>query len=149
MVVVTIPKNETTEELLDSLSEHFLELKEEISELRKQGLDTKMIDLMLIDVNPKIKMARATYEPKDIDSVKKSLAMIRNEIDTVKTGTDFDAALASIQDAYDFIREGKYAEAQRIYSKLRDVYKKLPEEMRRIVYLASLDIHKRITQAQK
>jgi hypothetical protein len=149
MVLVPIPKDEKIDDVLDSLAEHLTELKEETSELRKSGMDTKMVDLMMMDVLPKIKLARTTYEPKDIDSVKKSLAMIRNEIDSVKSGTDFDAALESIQHAYDYIREGKYAEAQQIYSKLRDVYKKLPEEMRKIVYVASLDIHKKILEGQE
>jgi len=149
MVIVEMPKDEKTDEILDSLTEHLTELKSETSELRKKGLDTKMIDLLMMDVLPKIRLARTTYEEKDVDSVKKSLAMIRNEIDSVQAGTDFDAALESIQNAYEFIREGNYPEALKIYLKLRDVYKKLPEEMRRIVYVASLDIHKKILKAQE
>jgi dephospho-CoA kinase len=149
MVIVEIPKDEKTDEILDSLTEHLTELKSETSELRKKGLDTKMIELMMIDVLPKIRLARTTYEQKDVDSVKKSLAMIRDEIDSVQVGTDFDAALESIQNAYEFIREGNYPEALKIYLKLRDVYKKLPEEMRKIVYVASLDIHKKIMKAQE
>jgi len=149
MVHLEIPKDEKTESLLDSLSEHLVELKEEASEIRKQGTDTTMLDLLLIDVPSKIKFARATYEQKDIDSIKNSLAKIRHEIDILKTGTDFDDILNKIETAYQNIREEKYRDASEIYNKLRDIYKSLPEEMRRIVYAASLDIHKKILEAEK
>ena len=146
MVVVEIPKDEKTDEMLDALAEHLNELKEETGEIRKQGMDTSMVELMMMDVMPKIKMAKVTYEQKDIDNVKKSLAQIRHEIDLVKSGTDFDDALKKIQDAYEDIRHDKCEEARQIYKDLRGVYPKLPEDQRRIVYKASLDIHRRIAE---
>jgi hypothetical protein len=149
MVLIEIPKDEKIEDMLDALVEHLEELKQETSEIRKQGIDTTMVDLMMMDVLPKVKLARATYEQKDVDAVKKMLAQIRHEIDLAKTGTEFDDALKKIQDAYDKIREEKYADAQQIYLELREVYTKLSGEMRRIVYKASLDIHNRIRNAEQ
>jgi dephospho-CoA kinase len=146
MVRIEIPKDEKTEELLDSLAEHLTELKEEASQIRKQGMDTTMLDLIMIDVPSKIRMARMTYEDKDVNEVKRSLGQIRHELDLIKTGTDFDDALQKIQTAYDKIREGDYQGATELYTKLRDVYKTLPEETRRIVFAASLDIHRRILE---
>lgn len=146
MVVLEIPKDEKTEELLNSLAEHLAELKEEASEIRKEGLDTSMVDIMMMDVLPKIKMARTTYDDKDIDSVKRSLAQIRHEIDLVKEGTRFDDALENIQRAYDHIRHDKCGEATKIYDELRKLYPKLPEDERKIVYKAALDIHRRIAE---
>jgi hypothetical protein len=147
MVVIEIPKDEKTEELLDSLVEHLAELKSELGEVRRQGMDASMVELLMMDFMPKVKLARTTYEQKDIDAVKKALAQIRHEIDLVKAGTDFDAALDKIQAAYDNIRAGKLSEARDIYIELRGVYSKLSGELRRIVYTASIDIHKRLEQA--
>ena len=144
MVVIELPKDEKMDEMLDLMAEHLTELKEEASEIRKQGMDTSMVDILMMDVLPKIRMAKVTYEKKDVDSVKKSLAQIRHEIDLVKSGTEFDAALKRIQEAYDDIRRDKCNEAREIYNELRGVYVLLPEDQRRIVYKAALDIHQRI-----
>ncbi|MBI5881474.1 hypothetical protein HZB90_05060 [archaeon] len=149
MVHIKIPKDEKIEELLDSMAEHLTEMKEEASQLRKQGLDTTMVDVIMIDVMPKIKFARTTYETKDVDEVKRLLAQIRHEIDIVKTGTDFDDALQKIEMAYDKIREGDNKTASELYDKLRQLYKTLPEEQRRIVYAVSLDIHKKLLAKQE
>ncbi len=148
MVLIELPKDEKKEELLDSLAEHLNELKEETSEIRRQGMDTSLVELRMIDVHPKIKMARTTYEQKDIDEVKRMLAQIRHEIDTVKTGTEFDQALKRIQEAYDHIRADRCSAAHKIYDDLRQVYPRLPEDQKRIIYKAALDIHKRIAQTK-
>ena len=148
MVVIEIPKDEKTEEMLNSFLEHLTELKEEAGEIRRQGLDTTMLDLLMMDFLPKVKLARVTYEQKDIDNVRKALAQIRHEIDVVKEGTEFDAALRQIQTAYERIREGRNPEAQAIYVELREVYKKLSGEMRQIIYKAALDIHKRLSEGK-
>ena len=146
MVVLELPKDEKTDELLESLMDHFNELKEEASEIRKEGYDTTMADVLMIDVVPRVKYAKVTYEEKDVNIVKKLLAQIRHELDVIKSGTEFDDALKKIQDAYDNIRHDKCADAKDIYMQLREIYPKLPEDQRRIVYKASLDIHNRIVR---
>jgi hypothetical protein len=144
MVVITVPKDEKSDELLNSLVEHLQELKEEASEVRKQGTDLSIVDLLFMDFMPKVKLARATYEEKDIDAVKKALAQIRHEIDLAKTGNEFDAALQKIENAYEHIRNGRFAEAREIYVELTRVYKKMDGEMRQVLYKAALDIHSKL-----
>jgi hypothetical protein len=144
MVIVEIPKDEKTEDMLDSFIEHFKELKDEVSEIRKQGLDTSLVDLMMMDFLPKVKLARATYEDKDIDQLKRQLAQIRHEIDIIKSGTEFDEALQKIKDAYDKIRAEKYADAHQLYAEIQKIYNNLPEDSRRVVYKAALDIRQKI-----
>lgn len=146
MVVIEIQKDEKTEQIIDSLLDHFKELQDEASELRKQGTDTTIIDIIMIDVIPKSKLARTTYEQKDIESLKKSLAQIRHELDLAKSGTEFDAVIQKIQDAYEDIRQGKRADAEQAYKELRETYKKLSGELKNIVYRASLDIHRKLTE---
>jgi hypothetical protein len=146
MVRIEIPKDEKTEELLNSLMEHLAELKEEASAVRKQGMDTTAVDLILIDIPSKVKFARTTYEQRDVNAVKRSLGQVRHELDQIKTGTEFDDSLQKIQTAYDKIREGDVKTATEVYSGLRGIYKNLPEDERRIVFAAALDIHRRIIE---
>ena len=147
MVKIEIPRDEKLDDMLESLEEHLKEMKEEASELRKQGKDTTMVDLMMIDILPRIRMAKITNDKRDVDAVKRLLARIHNEIDELKTGTEFDAALSKIQKAYDSIRDGKYYDAWQRYTEIRKLYRKLPEDLRRIIYVASLDIHQKLQQA--
>ncbi|MFC1741733.1 hypothetical protein ACFL3V_04320 [Nanoarchaeota archaeon] len=144
MVVIEIPKDEKKEELLDSLVEHLEEIKEEAAEARRQGMDTAMADLLVHDFMPKVKLARVTYDKRDIAALKKQLSQIRHELDISKQGTEFDSALMRIQTAYDKIREEDYGEARKIYNGLRNVYVGLSGEMRRTIYKASLDLHRKL-----
>lgn len=144
MALIEIPKNEKIEEMLDSFAEHLKELKDEASEIRKMGLDTTMVDLTMLDIPSRITLARKTYDQSDIDRVKNLLGRVRHEIDVARSGTEFDDALKKIEAAYEHIRHEKYGDALEIYKELRSVYKKLPEEMRRIVFTASLDIHEKL-----
>ena len=146
MVQIKIEKDERIEEKLDALMEHLGELKEEASELRKQGMDLSMADLKMIDVPSRVNLARKTYAQSDIDAVTKALAQIKNEIDEVKSGTKFDEALKKIEDAYQQIREEKYDEANETYAELKTIYSGLSGDLRKIIFKASLDIHKKLTK---
>ncbi|MBW2964501.1 hypothetical protein KY363_03500 [Candidatus Woesearchaeota archaeon] len=146
MVVIEIQKDEKKEQLIDSIMEHFKELQDEAGQLRREGKDTTTIDLMMMDVIPKSRFARVTYDEKDIDSLKRALGQIRHELDLIKSGTEFDVVIRKIQQAYDFIREGKLEDAEQAYKELRETYKSLSGELKNIVYKASLDIHKKLTQ---
>lgn len=141
MVKIVMPKDLKTEDVLDSMKEHLEELKSEASELRKMGKDTVMADMLFADVLPKIKLARATYDQKDVDAVKSVMAKIRHELDIAKEGTEFDYVLERIQKACDYLREGKRSEARECYNDLKKVYGTLPEDLKKIVYSISLEIH--------
>ena len=147
MVIMQLPKNEKKEEMLDSFLEHLNELKAEVSEIRKAGYDTTMVDLMMIDVPSYVKLARVTYEPGDFDRIKKGLAEIRHELDLVKTGTEFEDALEKLHLTFDLYREGKIKEARQKYKELTTVYKSLPEDLRKTLFKASFEIHKKLDEA--
>ncbi|HII71487.1 TPA: hypothetical protein HA265_01905 [Candidatus Woesearchaeota archaeon] len=144
MVVLKLPKDEKKEELLDSFMDHLNELKEEASGLRKTGYDTKMVDIMMVDVPSYVKLARATYLQSDIDKVKSQLAQIRHELDLVKTGNDFDEALERIKETYELLRNGKKKDAAAKYRQLTKIYKNLPEDLRKTLYKASFELHSQL-----
>lgn len=144
MVHLKIPVDEKVEELLESLQDHMAEMKEEITELRRGGQDTSIIDILIMDVIPKIKFARATGDERDIASVKKLLGRIRYEIDQVKDGTEFDEVLNKIESACEKIRQEKYHDALKDYARIQELYGKLDPELKRVIYLISIKIHKDI-----
>jgi hypothetical protein len=144
MVVINRPVNRKIEDKLDNLRDEFAELKTQISEVRKTGKDTSMAEVLTLDFNPKLTMARVTYEKEDIKKLQKLLDDIRKELKEAKEGSIFDHANELIKDAYEKIRDKNYSAANASYNALTKIYKDLPHEQRRVVYVACLDIKKKI-----
>ena len=56
------------------------ELREQLSRLRKSGADTKLIDIKLYPLSPKIQVAEATQSKADIEKAKKALDEFQAEL---------------------------------------------------------------------
>jgi hypothetical protein len=76
--------DEKTEEMHETriakLNERLRELKARISDARKAGKDPFMADMMLRNVNAKIKMAEVTHEASDFDEVEQILKRAESEL---------------------------------------------------------------------
>lgn len=146
MVLVKMPVNEALENELSSYEEKGAELKQKMSELTKEGKDTSIMRIKFADLSPAIRMARATYDEKDVAKVRSIVEDLEKELEIAEHGSDFDNALALIKSAYEDIREGRRAEAAKKYSQITEYYKRLSGELKRAVYVACLDIHKRLSE---
>ena len=144
MVVIKRPVDEKLEDELESLDEKFQELKTKISYLRKKGKDTTIAEVFLPDFAPKLRMARATYEKEDTQKLKDMIQDLQDEIKEAEEGSDFDHALALVKDAYESLRNGKQKEASIAYSTVVKKYKDLPRDLKKTIYVACLDIKKRL-----
>lgn len=76
--------DEKTEEMhqmrIAHLNERLRELKARISDARKAGKDPFIADMMLRNVNSKIKMAEVTHETSDYDEVEQILKRAESEL---------------------------------------------------------------------
>ncbi len=149
MVVVNRPDDEKVEAELQSLADEFQELKARMSDLRKNGKDTRIAELMALDFTPRLRMAKVTYESKDINKIKQLLQDITTELKEAEEGSEFDHAMELIREAYEYIREGKLMEASVAYSAIVRLYKKMPGDLKRTLYLAGLDIKAKLEKAEK
>jgi len=149
MVVVTRPVDESIENELQALDDEFQELKTKLSDVRKKGRDTSLAEILTIDFTPKLKMAKATYDRKDIDELRHILDDIKKEIDLADNGSDFEHIDEMIKEAYQFLREGKIKEAKILYPKITKIYKLLDKDLQRTVYSACLDLNDRIEKGKK
>jgi hypothetical protein len=143
-MIVKRPVNEDIENKLNSYKDTFLELKQEISEIRREGKDTSIIELLVYEVEPLIKMARATYEDRDIVKVGAKLDEIRNEMTVAKEGEPFVKMQALIQKAFAFLRDDKRDEAAKLWAEIQGIYTTLPKDLQKTVYKACLELHKRV-----
>lgn len=144
MVVIQRPVDDKLEDELESLDEKFQELKAKLSYLRKKGKDTTMVELLIPDFAPKLRMARATYEKEDVQKLKELIQDLKDELKEAEEGSDFDHALALVKDAYESLRNDKRKEASIAYSTVVKKYKDLPKELKKTLYIACLDIKKRL-----
>ncbi len=149
MVVIERPKDEKIENEIQSLEEQFQELKARISELRKRGRDTKTAEVLSLDFTPRVRMARATYEDSDIKKIKKLLDQINEELKEADEGSVFEHALEILREAYEYIRDGKISEAKVAYSAIVRLYKNMPDELKKTIYLAGLDVKDKIEKKER
>jgi hypothetical protein len=73
-----VPKN--IEDLVSSFNSQLTEIKEKTKDLRKQGQDTKMLELVLMRIPAKIKLFQATEDEKDKNVIQELLEEARKEI---------------------------------------------------------------------
>ena len=69
---------------IENLKEQLNELKQKISQLRKQGLDTKIAVIMMMSVPSKIKMLEITKDYKDLQKIINIINNARAEIDSLE-----------------------------------------------------------------
>jgi len=144
-MIVKRAVDESFEDEIHKLKERFDELKGELSEIRKKGKDTKLAEVYLFNVHPKLKMALATYSPVDLEKAKTWIDYFQEEIENAKKGEDYVHDIDLIHKAYEHIYRKEKHDAILVYDQLRTHYSKYPEEQRRLIYMACLDIHQMIS----
>jgi predicted nucleic acid-binding Zn-ribbon protein len=78
------------ENMFESLKNEYRELKAEVSEFRKKGFDTTIVNLKLMNIPSKIQLAESTREYRDIEKVKMMLNNIKSEISDIKSERDLN-----------------------------------------------------------
>ncbi|MFH0978151.1 MAG: hypothetical protein V1837_02500 [Candidatus Woesearchaeota archaeon] len=78
------------------LREHFRLLRERLSQNRKLGMDTKIADLKLMSVAPKIQMAAITSERRDLEVVQRLLSEIESEMKQLRKEQRFEDVLSKV-----------------------------------------------------
>jgi hypothetical protein len=144
MVVIRQEESDEINSEIDSLKDRFQELKQRTSELRKKGKNTELAEIYLYDFEPRVKMLKVTHDERDVLKIKSFLDDFEAELNTSENGTDFNNILESIQEAYTLLNSGMIEEASRKYEEISKRYSRLSEDMKRLVYIPSLDIKERI-----
>ena len=145
-MIVKREVDEKFEEKIAKMKERFEDLKQEMSDIRKAGKNTKFAEVYVLNIMPKLKMALNTYDKSDMEKAKKWLDEYKKEIEAAKKGDAFEHDLGRIHDAYAHIYKKKKKEAVKIYNSLRKSYKKYTAELRRLVYHACLDMHRMLVK---
>jgi hypothetical protein len=67
---------------IESLREALDDLKRELTEVRKEGKDTKIAELFIMTIPSKLQYAEVSYDRKDIDNVRKLLEKAKEELES-------------------------------------------------------------------
>lgn len=156
------------QDITEQLKKELEDIKFELSSLRKKGIDTKIADLKIMNIPSKINMIKITKSSRDIGNVKRLMISAWQEITVIKKeagleteplsekineirnpnknipdqAPEFKLANQLIQEANNFINSKKYNEAHELYTKINEVYRKLPKESKAQIYKSCMDIHK-------
>lgn len=123
---------------IESLKEQLIGLKQRISQLRKKGLDTKIAELKAMAIPPKIKLAEATRDYKDVEKANKLVNDATSEVDGIEKGAPSENGLDKIsalaEEIDGFLKESKNNEAKECYLKCIDIYKNMPDKNKKEVF---------------
>jgi hypothetical protein len=81
------------------MQDHFMSLRERVSDARKQGINTKIPEVKLMNLQSKIQMANITGKDKDLNRVKEALADIENEMKQLRREESFERMLRQAGDS--------------------------------------------------
>jgi alanyl-tRNA synthetase len=143
-MILKKPIDEDIETEIEQLTEEFNELKNQISQARKQEIDTTFIDVMLVEYSALVKLVQAAYNPDDLKRLRQYVKALKNELTQAEAGDPFIKIVTLIREAYTLLRNGKTDEARQIYTQIHPIYKRLDPELRRIVYSACKDVYEKI-----
>lgn len=84
LVFPVLTGNESPEQLVSIFRDAYAKAYEKVVFLRKNGYDTKLIEVMLFRIPPKIKIYEASKENKDSELIKRYLNEVIDEINKVR-----------------------------------------------------------------
>ena len=120
---------------LEDLKQKLTDIKQKLSELRKKGYDTKIAELRLSAIVPKIKYLEVTREAKDVQKIKKLIDDTLSEIREIETGltkretmNPFEEVNILIGKAQASIKEKKLEDASNYYNRITKIYNILSME---------------------
>jgi hypothetical protein len=80
------------------LRQHLQNLKDRASAARKAGMDTKIVEIKLMNIAPKIMLAKATGQKKDAQLVQSLVADIEEELKQLRKEERFEDVLKKVEE---------------------------------------------------
>lgn len=138
------------EQDIQKLEESYNELDLDISLMRKRGKDTNILEILLLNIKPKMKMVKTSLEKHDFEIAKRELEHIRKELEHVKKGNLPVDMINLIYEANNAVYEKKIKKAEEKYVIIKKFYDQCEDEMlKRIMYEASIDLYTKITKLKE
>ena len=141
---------------IEDLKAQLNEIKQRISQFRKKGLDTKIVQLKIMSIPSKIKMVEATKDYKDVKkitnmindakaevrSLEKESLNIENEIEDNQLKN-----ISILMEKIDvFLNVNKIKEAKENYLECINIYKNLPQENKKDIFNKLNELRIRISR---
>lgn len=136
---------------LEQVKWKFEKIREDLSAFRKKGLDTMVLDMKSIQIPPKIKMAAATQELKDLKVVDELISSLRSEINALADNGMQIARLCELRiiQTKEALGRNNFELASIYYNQLREYYPRLTDEAKVEMKALIADIVKRMMDRRK
>lgn len=135
---------EELEKKLDKINDRLGEIREETSNLRKSGYNTHILDIKMINVGPKLRMLKATKSYEDHEKLKSILKDLWNEIEHIKKEDFFAFTLGLLNQLSIDLNKDDHESSIISYSRLREAYRELPEDLRKLIHPTCMDMFERV-----
>ena len=129
---------------IENLKEQLNEIKQKISQCRKQGLDTKIAELKIMAIPSKINMVEITKDFKDVQKINEMLNNVRIEIDSTEkeyliisngiSNSPLNEIYALMEKIDKLLNNNKIKEAKENYLKCINIYKGIPKINKKEVF---------------
>ena len=126
----------------EKLKRELVELKELLTKERKAGIDVFIAQVKFSQAIPKVQMAGATLEQRDIDAAEKALEAAHAELKEASPHYQenfknvpgvFEQVKAHLNDAFNAAKAGKKEEARQTYEVVREHFPLLNSEQKKEV----------------
>ncbi len=138
--------DEEIEKKIDREKDRYLEVQQEVSELRRKGKPTELMEIKLIDIPAKLKIAQLNKEENDIVQLRRAIDSIKKDVEEEINGSDFDHANVLIQEAFEHLRKDEKKQAVEKYNEMTKLYKFLTQDLKGTVYSACSELRKRLSE---
>ena len=81
-------KKEQGDEIIKQFQSKYETLQKEVSVLRKKGYDTKVCELYLMMIPPKVRIFQISRSQPDLENVRKYIQNVENEVVNLKKEVD-------------------------------------------------------------
>ncbi|MFP4568270.1 MAG: hypothetical protein ACLFN8_04980 [Candidatus Woesearchaeota archaeon] len=126
---------------IKKLEEELNLIKEHISALRKKSFETDLVDIYMLNLMPKIKMARATLKDVDIKKANDELKYLKSEVLKIEKKELPIKIIWAVSDANLAIANDDLSLAEKKYEYLTSLYSKEDDSaLKKLVYPACMSI---------
>ena len=84
---------------IDALNTRLKEFKDKLSKIRKSGIKTSEVNILLLNVPPKIQIAAVTLDPKDIEKATKAILDLEQRLQLTVKEAEEDKKLNESKEA--------------------------------------------------
>ncbi len=132
---------------INKLESEISKIKEALSKLRRKGFETDLIDIYMLNLDPKIKMAKSTLLKDDIKKAEDEIEYVKGELKKLNEKDLPIHVIWAVSEANEALVKEDYALAKEKYEFIKKVYDKESDTtLKKLIHPACIKIYDELLQ---